>query len=63
MVLERVAGLQLCRSVARGWEATSFFVRFLYASKAGLKIVTMCVEEVAVDGIGTWYCCRVEVAD
>ena len=40
--------------VARGWEVMSFSVRFLYASKAALKIVSKFVEEVAVGGDGTW---------
>jgi len=38
--------------VARGWEAMSFFVCFLYAFRAAVKIVSNFVEEVAVDG--TW---------
>ena len=35
--------------VARGWEAISFFVFFLYASKAAEKIVSKFVEYVEVD--------------
>jgi hypothetical protein len=39
-------------SVARGWAAMSFFVCFLYAFKAAVKIVSKFGEEVEVDG--TW---------
>jgi len=45
---------------ARGWEAMSRFVWFLYASKAAVKIVSKFVEEVAVDG--TWDIVLVEGA-
>ena len=38
--------------VARGWEAISFFVCFLYAFKAAENIVSKFVEDVEVDG--TW---------
>ena len=38
--------------VARGWEAMSFFVCFLYAFKAVSKIVSKIVEDLEVDG--TW---------
>ena len=38
--------------VAKGWEVMSFFVFFLYASKAAEKIVSKFVEYVEVDG--TW---------
>jgi hypothetical protein len=44
---------QDCNSVASGWEAMSFFVCFLYAFKAAVKIVSKFVEE--VEGDGTWY--------
>jgi hypothetical protein len=44
---------QDCNSVASGWEAMSFFVCFLYAFKAAVKIVSKFVEEVEVDG--AWY--------
>ena len=36
--------------VARGWEAMSFFVCFLYAFKAAENIFSKFVEEVEVDG-------------
>jgi hypothetical protein len=36
--------------VARGWEAMSFFVCFLYSFKAAVKIVSKFVDDVAVDG-------------
>ena len=36
---------------ARGWEVMSFFVCFLYASKAAVKIVSKFGEEVPVGGI------------
>ena len=36
---------------ASGWEAMSFFVFLLYASKAAVKMVSKFVEEVAVGGI------------
>ena len=36
--------------VARGWEAMSFFVCFLYAFKAAEKIDSKSVEDVEVDG-------------
>ena len=36
--------------VARGWEATSFFVCFLYALKASKKIFSKFVESAEVDG-------------
>ncbi len=39
---------------ARGWEAMSFFVCFLYASKAALKIVLKFAEEVDVAVGRTW---------
>ena len=39
-------------SAARGWEAMSFFVCFLYSFKAAVKIVSKFWEEVEVDG--TW---------
>lgn len=32
-----------CRWVARGWEAMSFFVCFLYSFKAAVKIVSKLV--------------------
>ena len=38
--------------VARGWDAMSFFVCFLYAFKAAENIVSKFVEDVEVDG--TW---------
>jgi hypothetical protein len=38
--------------VARGWEAMSFFVCFLYAFKAAEKILSKSVEYVEVDE--TW---------
>jgi hypothetical protein len=38
--------------VAKGWEVISFFVCFLYAFKASVKIVSKFVEGVEVDG--TW---------
>ncbi len=41
---------QDCNRVAKGWEAMSRFVCFLYASKAAVKIVSKFVEEVAADG-------------
>jgi hypothetical protein len=40
---------QDCSSVARGWEAMSFFVCFLYAFKAAENIVSKFGEEVEVD--------------
>jgi hypothetical protein len=40
---------QDCSSVARGWEAMSFFVCFLYAFKAAKNIVSKFGEEVEVD--------------
>jgi hypothetical protein len=42
---------QDCSWVANGWEAMSFFVWFLYASNAALKIVSKSVEveDVAVE--------------
>ena len=43
---------QDCNSVARGWEAISFFVCFLYVVKASANIVSKFVEEVEADG--TW---------
>ncbi len=51
---------QDCSWAARGWEAMSFFVCFLYASKAALKIVSKSVGDVAVDG--TWDIVLVEGA-
>jgi hypothetical protein len=39
---------QDCSWVARGWEAMSFFVRFLYSFKAAVKIVSKFVDDVAV---------------
>ena len=39
--------LQDCNWAARGWEAMSFFVRFLYSSKEALKICSKLVEEAA----------------
>ncbi len=39
---------QVCNWAAKGWEAMSFFVCFLYACKAVVKIVSKFVEEVAV---------------
>ena len=42
---------QDCKRVARGWEAMSRFVCFLYSFKAAVKIVSKLVEEVEVDGI------------
>ena len=41
---------QDCRRVARGWEAISRFVCFLYSFKAAAKIVSKLVEEAEVDG-------------
>ena len=41
---------QDCSWLARGWEAISFFVCFLYAFKAAEKIVSKLVEDVEVDG-------------
>ena len=41
---------QDCNSVARGWEAISFFVCFLYVVKAAINIVSKSVEEVEADG-------------
>ena len=35
--------------VARGWEVMSFFVCFLYAFKAAVKMASKPVEEVEVD--------------
>ena len=43
---------QDCSWVARGWEATSFFVCFLYAFKAPEKSVSKFVGDVEVDE--TW---------
>ena len=43
---------QDCNSVARGWEAISFFVCFLYVVKASVNIVSKFVQEVEADG--TW---------
>ena len=43
---------QDCSWVANGWEAMSFFVFFLYASKAAVKIVSKFGDEVVVGG--TW---------
>ena len=40
---------QDCSWVARGWEATSFFVCLLYSLKAALNIVSKFVEEVLKD--------------
>ncbi len=37
--------------VARGWEAMSFFVLFLYASKETLKISSKLMEEAVEGGI------------
>ena len=42
----------------RGWEAMSFFVSFLYSSKAAVNIVSKLVEDVAV--VGTWDIALVE---
>jgi hypothetical protein len=36
--------------VAKGWEAMSFFVCFLYAFKASEKIASKFVEDVDVEG-------------
>ena len=41
---------QDCTWLARGWEAISFFVCFLYAFKAAENIVSKLVEDVGVDG-------------
>ena len=44
-------------SVARGWEAMSFFVCFLYASKEAVKIASKSAEDVLEDVPprgGTW---------
>ena len=42
-------------SVAKLWAAMSFFVRFLYFSKASVKMVSKFGEEVDVDGSsGSW---------
>ena len=41
---------QDCNSVARGWEAISFFVCFLYVVKAAVNIVSKFMEEVEADG-------------
>ena len=43
---------QDCSWVAKGWDAMSFFVCFLYAFKAAEMIVSKFVEDVEVDG--TW---------
>ena len=42
---------QDCSWTARGWEAISFFVRYLYAFEAAVKIASKS-EEVEADG--TW---------
>jgi hypothetical protein len=52
MAMMALEELQDCNSVARGWEVMSFFVCFLYAFKAAVKIVSKFGEEVEVDG--TW---------
>ena len=39
-----------CSWVARGWEAISVFVCFLYSFKAAVNIVSKVVEDVEVDG-------------
>ena len=44
--------LQDSRRVARGWEAISRFVCFLYSFKAAVKIVSKLVEEEELEG--TW---------
>jgi hypothetical protein len=43
-------------SLARGWEAMSFFVCFLYAFKASEKIASKFVEDLEVEGTceGAW---------
>lgn len=38
--------------MAKGWDAMSFFVCFLYVSKAAVNILSKFLEEVAVDE--TW---------
>src|ERR1700677_221900 len=52
MVMMALAESQDCNSATRGWAAISFFVCFLYAFKAAVKMVSKFVEEVEVDG--TW---------
>ena len=41
-----------CSWVARGWEAISVFVCFLYSFKAAVNMVSKVVED--VEEVGTW---------